>query len=146
MATRTGGKKELEQFLLEQCRQLCEFAANEVYEAINYFIAQYYSEDWDNRSYQRTEAFLRSAFKTEVKKVGNGYQAVVGIDYESLNEYENATGFQVVKWSNEGLHGGIDVGTNTHVWDDAMDSTINSGQLLSDCIKYLRSKGLTIIG
>ena len=144
MATFQGGMKELQKFMLEQCRQLCEFAGNELFEAINYFLAQYYNE-WEG-DYQRTYDLLHSAFKTEVKKVGNGYQVEVGIDYESLDNYENATGFQVVTWANQALHGSIDVGTNTHVWDDAMDSTINSGQLLADCIMFLKGKGFTIVG
>jgi hypothetical protein len=145
MATRTGGLKDLENYMLEHCKQLCEFAANELYEAINFFLNEYYSE-WTPSYYQRSYDLLHSAFKTEMKKVGNGYQAVVGIDYESLDNYEDATGFEVVSWANEGLHAGIDVGTNTRVWDDAIDITINSGQLLTDCILFLRSKGLTIIG
>ena len=144
MATMSGGKKELEAYLLNACKQLCEFASNEVYEAINYFLAQYYSE-WEG-GYNRSKDFLHSAFKTEVKKHGNGYIAEVGIDFESLDNYENATGFQVVSWANQALHGGYDAGTDTRVWDDAMDSTINSGQLLADCIAYLKGKGFKIVG
>ena len=145
MATMSGGKKELEAYLLNACKQLCEFASNEVYEAINFFLAQYYSE-WQPQYYQRSYDMLHSAFKTTVKKVGNGYQAEVGIDYESLNDYEEATGYQVITWANNSLHGSLDVGTDTRVWDDAMDSAINSGQLLSDCITYLKGKGFKIIG
>ena len=145
MATRQiRNSSDLNKMLMGYCRELCELATEEVYSAINYFIIQYYKE-WEG-SYQRTEAFLQSAFKTSVKKVGNGYQAIVGIDYESLNEYESATGFQVVSWANQGLHGGIDVGTDTRVWDDAMESTVGSGQLLKDCILYLRGKGIKIVG
>lgn len=144
MATRSGGKKELEQFLLEQCKQLCEFAANEVYEAINFFLNQYYTE-WTPRVYQRTFEMLHSAFKTQVKRVGNGYQAIVGIDYESLDNYKDATGYEVISWANDELHGGLDVGTDTRVWDDAIDSAIKSGQLLEDCIDFLKAKGFTVI-
>lgn len=144
MAAKTGGKKELEKYLLEQSRQLCEFASEEVYEAINFFLARYYSE-WKPSSYTRSFDLLHSAFKTEVKRKGNGYYVVVGIDYESLNNYENATGFEVINFANNALHGGLDVGTDTRVYDDAVDSTISSGQLLADCIIFLKSKGLTII-
>ena len=136
---------DLNKMMMEYCKELCTLMTEEVYSAINYFIIQYYNE-WTPSQYQRTEAFLQSAFKTDVKKIGNGYQAIVGIDYESLNEYEEATGFQTVTWANEGLHGSLDVGTDTHVWDDAMESTIGSGQLLKDCIIYLRSKGFKIVG
>jgi len=148
MATKTGGSKELEAYLLNACKQLCEFASNEVYEAINYFIAQYYNE-WTPQYYQRSYDMLHSAFKTTVKKQGNGYVAEVGIDYESLNNYEEATGFQIISWANtKGVHGGIDVsnqGADTAVYDDAINSTITSGQLLKDCVMYLRNKGFNII-
>lgn len=146
MTTKTfSTMAELEKALLEQCKELCEFASNEVYSAINYFLAQYYNE-WSPQYYQRSYDMLHSAFKTNVKKVGKGYQAEVGIDYESLNNYEDATGFQVISWANNALHGSMDVGTDTRVWDDAMDSTINSGQLLADCITYLKGSGFKIIG
>lgn len=148
MATNQGGMKELEKFMMQQCKNLCEMMANEVYETLNYFLNQYYTE-WTPSSYQRSYDFLHSAFKTEVKQVGNGYQSVVGIDYESLDDYKNATGFQVVSWANtKGIHGGLDVsseGADTAVWDDTIKTAINSGQLLKDCIIYLRSKGLTVI-
>jgi hypothetical protein len=149
MATRTGGKKELEAYLLEICRQACENVTNGFYETVNYFLAQYYSEDWDSRQYQRTEALLHSCFKTEVKKKGNGYYAEVYINYEALDEYKDATGFQVVSWANtKGIHGGLDVssiGADTAVWDDSIDTAINSGMLFKDCIVYLKSKGYNII-
>ena len=145
MAVNQGGMKELEKFMLDQCKQLCEFVDNEVYEAVNYFLAQYYQE-YTPKSYQRSYDMLHSAFKTEVKKVGNAYQAVVGIDYENLNNYENATGFDVINFANSALHGGYDAGTNTRVWDDAIESTIGSGQLLADCIVFLKGRGFTIVG
>lgn len=144
----SGGKKELEAYLLKICKQTCEFAANEVYEAINFFINQYYTE-WSPSKYQRQYDFLHSAFKTSVKQVGNSFVAEVGIDYESLDNYKDATGYQIVSWSNEfGIHGGYDAsndGAHTEVWNDAMDSTINSGQLLADCIVFLKGKGFAII-
>ena len=122
--------------------------ANEFYETLNYFLAQYYSE-WSPSYYQRTKDFLFSAFKTESKRVGNGYQITIGIDYESLDNYENATGFQVVSWANtRGIHGGYNAsgeGAHTEVWNDAVETTITSGQLLADCIVFLRGKGYNII-
>lgn len=144
MAKYINNVADLEKLLLKQCEELCKFASEKLYEAIDFFIRQYYDE-WTPRVYQRTKAFLKSAFKTEVKRINNGYEAVVGINYESLNQYKDATGLEVVTWANEGLHGGIDVGTDTHVWDDAMDITINNGQLLRDCIEFLRKKGFTVI-
>jgi len=138
-------QNDLNKLLLDQCKQICELMANEVYEAINFFLNQYYTE-WSPSFYQRSYDMLHSAFKTDIKKVGNGYQAVVGIDYESLDDYENATGYDVISWANNSLHGSLDTGTDTRVWDDAIDATINSGQLLANCIIYLKSKGFTVVG
>jgi len=145
MATRSGGKKELDDYIINVvCKQACEFLANELYEAVNFFLAQYYSE-WHPSKYQRQFDLLHSAFKTTVKRVGNSYQAVVGIDYESLDDYKDVSGWQVVKYANEETHGGLNVDTHTRVFDDAVDATITSGQLLKDCIAFLRGKGYTII-
>lgn len=139
-----GGKKELNEYLLKVvCKQVCEYAANEIYEAINFFLSQYYSE-FSPISYQRSYDLLHSAFKTTPKIVGNSCIAEVGIDYESLNNYENITGWQAVDFANNSLHGGLDVGTDTRVFDDAIESTITSGQLLKDCIAFIKSKGISV--
>lgn len=135
---------ELEKVMLEQCKKLCEFASDEVHKAVDKYIKQYYSE-WTPSVYERTYDFLGSAFKTDVVRKGNGYEAVVYIDYESLNKYKDDTGFQVVTWANQGLHGGLDVGTDTAVWDDAIDETVRSGQLLNDCIEFLKKQGFNVI-
>lgn len=149
MATRTGGAKELNDYMINVvCKQACEYMANELYEAVNFFLAQYYSE-WKPSVYQRQFDLLHSAFKTTAKRVGNGFQAVVGIDYESLNNYKDATGLEVVTWANtKGIHGGLDVsneGADTAVWDDAINATITSGQLIKDCAEFLKNKGFMII-
>jgi hypothetical protein len=139
-----GGKKELMDYMLKTVGvPLCDHMATELYEAINFFLNQYYSE-WTPQFYTRTEEFLRSAFKTTPKIVGNTVIAEIGIDYESLYNYKDVTGFEVVSWANQGLHGGLDVGTDTRVWDDTIESTITSGQLLKDCIIYLKSRGINI--
>jgi len=135
---------ELEKMIQQQAKQLCEHAANEVYETINFFINQYYSE-WTPAIYQRTYDFLHSAFKTNVIQNGKSFVAEVGIDYESLNDYQNATGLEIVTWANSELHGGLNVGTHTRVWDDTIESAITSGQLLKDCIDFLKNKGFTVI-
>jgi hypothetical protein len=134
---------DLQKIMEQHAKQLCELMANEVYEAVNFFLNQYY-EEWTPVQYQRSYDMLHSAFKTNVKKVGNSFVAEVGIDYESLDNYKDATGYDVVTWANNGLHGGMNVGTNTKVWDDAIEETIGSGQLLLDCIAYLKSKGFTV--
>ena len=71
--------------------------------------------------------------------------ASVYIDYDSMDNYYNATGYEVVSWANQGLHGGLDVGNNTpHVWDDTIRTTITNGELLKLAIEYLKSKGFSV--
>jgi hypothetical protein len=139
--------EQFEAFLKNQAKTVCDFGTNEIYEAINYCLNQYYTE-WTPDSYNRTEQLLRSAFKTTAKWNGNGFIAEVGIDFDSL-DYDEATGFDVVSWANQsGIHGGLDVsseGADTRVFDDAVDMTIRNGQLLRDVINLLKSKGITVI-
>ena len=88
---------------------------------------------------------MHSAVKVKPKVVGGKVIASVYIDYESMDNYRNATGYEVVSLANQGLHGGLDVGNNTpHVWDDTMDETINNGELLRLAIQYLKSKGIPV--
>lgn len=69
-----------------------------------------------------------------------GVKASVYIDYDSLNSYSGATGYQVAKWANEGLHGGIEVDHKPHIWDDTMRETVENGELLKLALEYLKSK------
>ncbi len=69
-----------------------------------------------------------------------GVKASVYIDYDSLNSYSGATGYQVAKWANEGLHGGIEVDHKPHIWDDTMRETAENGEFLKLALEYLKSK------
>ena len=61
-----------------------------------------------------------------------------------MNSYKGVTGYQVVKWSNEGLHGGMEVDHKPHVWQDTIDNTVNNGELLKLAVEYLKSKGFSV--
>ena len=117
--------------------------ADEVYETLNYFLNDYYT-GWTPTSYQRTKDFLYSAVKTEAKMKGNRCVASVYIDTDSMDNYVNATGFQVATWANEGLHGKLSVSHKPHGWNDTMDNTINNGSLLKSAVAYLKSKGFSV--
>jgi hypothetical protein len=142
MTTYGRNAKDLEKYLKNLAKQVCDYASNVVYEAINYYLNQYYLE-FDPVSYRRTEQLLRSAFKTKSVWSGSAWTAEVGIDYESL-DYNEATGYDVISYANQGLHGGIDVGSDTHVYDDAINKTIRNGQLIEDIIKYIQDKGIRV--
>lgn len=135
---------ELEKALMPTMAKMVDTLAERVYETLNYFLQEYY-DSYDPKSYRRQYDFLRSAVKVEPKIKGNKVIASVYIDTDSMNNYYNATGEQVARWANQGLHGGLDTGSKTpRVWDDTMDETVNNGELLKLAIEYLRSKGISV--
>ena len=144
MAKHISNMDELEKALQPTLLKMVDVMATRVYETLNYFLQEYY-DSYNPVSYRRQYDFLRSAVKVEPKIVRNKAVASVYIDYESMDNYYNATGLQVTEWANRGLHGGLDVGNNTpNVWDDTMDATVNNGELLKAAIQYLKSKGFSV--
>ena len=119
--------------------------ADRVYETLNFYLQDYYT-GWTPSSYRRTYDFLYSAVKTKARMEGNKCVAYVYIDYDAMDNYVNATGFQVATWANEGLHGGLPVSHKPHVWDDTIKQTIDNGSLLKGAIQYLKAKGFTVKG
>lgn len=143
MATRISNMDQLAKALQPVMVKMVDELAERVYEILNYFLNDYYT-GWEPSSYRRTQDFLRSAVKVDAKPYKNGAKASVYIDYDSMDSYVNATGFQVAEWANTGLHGGLSVNHKPHVWDDTMDNTINNGSLLQLAIQYLRSQGISV--
>jgi len=144
MAKSINNMDELEKALLPTMSKMVDMMADRVYKTLNYFLQEYYNS-YNPVSYRRQYDFLRSAVKVEPKIIRGKVVASVYIDYESMDNYYDASGLQVATWANQGLHGGLDVGNNTpHVWNDTMDSTISNGELLRLAINYLRSKGFTV--
>ena len=131
--------KAMQPVLLKMVDQL----ADRVHETLNYFLEDYYS-GYEPSSYQMTKEFLYSAVKVDAHPYKGGVKASVYIDYDSMNNYVNASGYQVAKWSNEGKHGGMEVSHKPRVWDDTLDETVNNGELLKLAIQYLKSKGISV--
>ena len=118
---------------MEQIKGMVEEMAERVYETLNYFLQEYY-DSYDPVSYRRTKDFLYSAVKTDVQIEGNKAVAYVYIDTESMDNYYNASGYQVASWANQGLHGSKDLGSGTpHVWDDTMRETIEKQGANAPC-------------
>ncbi len=113
MAIHVRNMKELNKSLQPVMIKMVDKLADRVHETLNYFLEDYYS-GYEPSSYQRTKDFLYSAVKVDAHPYKGGVKASVYIDYDSMNNYVNATGYQVAKWSNEGLHGGIEVDHNGH--------------------------------
>ena len=146
MAVHISNMNDLEKALMPAMAKMADQMAERVYETLNYFLQEYY-DSYDPKSYKRQYDLLRSAVKVEPKIKGNKAIASVFIDTDSLDNYYNATGEQVAKWANQGLHGGMATGGKTpRVWDDTMDETVNNGELLKLAADYLRSKGFSVKG
>ena len=143
MAIHVSNMKELNKALQPVMKGIVDKMAERVYETLNYFLLDYYA-GYEPSSYQRTKDFLFSAVKIDAQPYKGGVRASVYIDYDSLNSYREVSGYQVAKWSNEGLHGGIEVDHKPHVWDDTMRETIDNGELLRLALEYLKSKGFSV--
>lgn len=144
MEKHISNMNQLQAELMPTIVKMVDELAERVYETLNYFLQEYYN-DYDPKSYQRQYDFLRSAVKVEPKIKGSKVTASVYIDTESMDNYYNATGYRVAQWANKGLHGGLNVGSNTpHVWDDTMKSTVENGELLKLAMDYLKSKGFSV--
>ena len=144
MAKHINNVDELQIALMPELKRMVDRLSQRVYETLNFFLQEYYNS-YDPTSYRRQYDFLHSAIKVNSRIKGNEVEAYVYIDYNSMNNYCNATGLQVVKWANEGLHGGMDVGYDTpHVWEATMDETVNNGELLRLAIEYLKSRGFNV--
>lgn len=135
---------ELSAILLPTMQSMVDELAKRVYETLNYFLQEYYN-CYKPISYRRQHDFLHSAVKVDAKIKGNQVIASVYIDTKSMDNYYNATGYQVAAWANQGLHGGADVGKNTpYVWNDTIKNTVDNGELLRLAGEYLKSKGFTV--
>ena len=143
MAIRISNMNDLQKALMPAMTKMVDVMAERIYQTLNYFLDEYYN-GWTPDSYRRTFAFLRSAVKVDAKPYRNGVRASVYIDYDSMDDYVNATGFQVAQWANTGLHGGLEVNHKPHVWKNTMDETINNGNLLDMAVQYLRSQGIAV--
>lgn len=144
MAKHISNMNDLEKALMPTMSKMVDTLAERVYETLNYFLQEYYNS-YDPKSYRRQYDLLRSVVKVEPKIRGSKVTASVFIDTDSMDNYYNATGEQVARWANQGLHGGLDTGSKTpRVWDDTMDSTVNNGELLRLAADYLRSKGFSV--
>ena len=143
MAVHVKNMNELAKALQPVMMGMVNKMADRVYETLNYFLLDYYA-GYDPSSYQRTKDLLFSAVKVDAEPYKGGVRAYVYIDYESLNSYRGVTGYQVVKWADEGKHGGMEVDHKPHVWQDTIDNTVNNGEILKLAVEYLKSHGISV--
>ena len=143
MAKHVKNMNELAKALQPVMMGMVNKMADSVYETLNYFLLDYYA-GYEPSSYQRTRHFLYSAVKVDAEPYKGGVRASVYIDYDSQNSYKNVSGYQVVSWADQGLHGGMEVDHKPHVWQDTMDETVNNGEILKLAIEYLKSHGISV--
>lgn len=99
MVKRVSNMNELEAALVPTMADMVNKMAERVYEALNYFLQEYYNS-YNPRSYRRQYDYLRSAVKVDAKVKGNKVMASVYTDTDSMDHYYNATGYQVATWAN----------------------------------------------
>lgn len=143
MAKHIKNMNELAKALQPTLLKMTDQLADRVYETLNYFLQDYYA-GYEPSSYQRTKDFLFSAVKVDAQPYKGGVRASVYIDYDSMDSYRDVSGYQVAKWADEGLHGGVEADHKPHVWQDTLDETVNNGELLRLAIEYLKSKGFSV--
>ncbi len=143
MAIHVKNMKELNKALQPVMKGMVDKMAERVYETLNYFLQEYY-DSYDPVYYRRSYDFLHSAVKVDAHPYKGGAKASVYIDYESMNNYVDATGFEVATFANTGTHGGLSVNHKPHVWQDTIDNTVNNGELLKLAVDYLKSKGFSV--
>ena len=143
MAKHINSMNHLQKALQPVMVKMMDQLAERVYKTLNYYLSDYYT-GWTPDSYSRTEAFLRSAVKVDAYPDKGGVRACVYIDYDSMDSYVNATGYQVAQWADSGSHGGLSVNHKPHVWQDTMDNTISNGNMVELAVKYLRSQGIPV--
>lgn len=143
MAIHVKNMKELNKALQPVMKGMVDKMAERVYETLNYFLLDYY-DSYDPVYYRRSYDFLHSAVKVDAHPYKGGAKASVYIDYESMNNYVDATGFEVATFANTGTHGGLSVNHKPHVWQDTIDNTVNNGELLKLAVDYLKSKGFSV--
>lgn len=143
MVKHVSNMNELAKALQPVMMGMVDKMAERVYETLNYFLEDYYA-GYDPVSYQRTKDLLYSAVKVDAHPYKGGVRASVYIDTDAMNSYRNVSGYQVAKWANEGLHGGMEVDHKPHVWQDTLDETVNNGELLKQAMDYLKSKGFSV--
>ena len=147
-------EKELEKFILSQCKNAITNAENKIYKVIDDYLNEFYNE-YDPVEYIRTQQLLQSLVRTGVKKTGNGYEAEVYFDVGRLNYPNPALGKSgryhsadmsseeildmTMTGSNGRSHGGwID---GTHIWDDSMHWL---GDIMKLLLDELRAQGIPI--
>lgn len=131
--------KEIENYILSRSKVAIFNAREKIYGVIRNNLERYYGEYKPN-SYARTEQLLNSLVRTDVRSIGNGWEAEVYFDASALN-YTTGTwdGETVLNVSMHGSHGGYVPGVA--IWDVSMSEL---GDIISMIAESLRAAGIPV--
>lgn len=113
---------QLKNFLMAKCKNAVVQAQEKVYQVIDRCLDQYYGE-FKPDEYIRTQKLLNSLVKSDIRYVGNGFEAEVYFDEAQLNYQtgviptQHGTGYatwgadEVLDTAMHGSHGGYIDGT-----------------------------------
>ena len=133
---------QLKNFLMAKCKNAVVQAQEKVYRIIDRCLDQYYGE-FKPDEYIRTQKLLNSLVKSNIKPVGNGFEAEVYFDEKQLNYQtgvvptQHRTGYatwgaeEVLDTAMHGSHGGYIDGTA--IWG-------SSQAILGDIYALLRNE------
>lgn len=111
-------------------------------ELMNKIDIEYYVK-YKPRVYKRTLSFLYSATSSKVSVHGNTFTVSVYIDYNKLN-YEEATGYDVVKLASAGYHGNFAIYRKGFFWKSFQEE-YPEPVIKQMIIEELKKLGLKII-
>ncbi len=86
-----NSKEQFETYVLKKCEKAVAQAERQVYDVIKKFLDKFYGE-YTPVEYNRTEQFLRSLVKSDVKIMGNQVVAEVYFDLSKINYPDPAQG------------------------------------------------------
>lgn len=143
-------EKQLKNFLMEKCKVAVIRTQNKIYEIIKKALAEFY-QDYDPVLYERTYQLMQSLVKSDIRRVGSGYQAEVYFDLSGINYATGnmPTGEQVMKAASHGLHGAIGSDllymhgdTGVDVWNTPMQEI--DARAISMLVQELKAQGIPI--
>ena len=99
-------EKQLKEFLLKKCKTALAVTQEKAYKIIDMHMQRFYA-DYDPERYQRTYQLMRSLVKSDIYPKGNGYEAKVYFDLDSIsyNTGSEPSGRDVMDVAAIGGHG-----------------------------------------
>lgn len=140
-------EKQLKDFLLKKCKSALIKSQEQVYQIINRFVKEFYSE-FSPEIYERTYQLFQSLVKSDIVFTGNGYRAEVYFDLSSIDYITGSkpSGEQVMQAADYGRHGAMGLAVanfkGTSIWYESLD--ILNSEAINTLKRMLVSEGIPI--